>query len=409
VQKHTFDVIIAGCGPAGCASALQLANAGLQVAMLDKATFPRDKICGDALSVDVLNQLPMLSDTLAGEFESFAYKTASYGVRIISPGSHSLDIPFLHKGKKRSGYICQRLHFDHLLFSQVKKHPSIHIFEDCLIREASHTTGKVQIYTSKGLFEAQIVVGADGAQSVIGRQMGQSQVDRSHYSAGLRVYYEGVPSFHKENFIELYFFREILPGYLWVFPLPGNKANVGIGMLSSVIAGKKLNLKDILQQLLHTHPQLKERFRHAKPMENMKGFGLPLGSKKRNISGERFLLTGDAASLIDPFTGEGIGNALRSGRVAAAHIISCFSHQNFSASFNKQYDEEIYRRMWKELKISHTLQKLCTYPWLFDLLVKKAANNLYLQQFFTEALADVDTKRLLTRPSFYYRLLTNKS
>jgi hypothetical protein len=65
--------------------------------------------------------------------------------------------------------------------------------------------------------------------------------------------------------------------------------------------------------------------------------------------------------------------------------------------------------MWKELKVSRTLQRLCTYPWLFNFLVKKAAGNSYLQQFFTEALADADTKRLLTRPGFYYRLLTNKA
>jgi flavin-dependent dehydrogenase len=99
---------------------------------------------------------------------------------------------------------------------------------------------------------------------------------------------------------------------------------------------------------------------------------------------------------------------IRSGRVAADHIITCFDQHNFSASFNTLYDREIYRRMWKELKISRRLQWLCTYPWLFNFLVRKASNNPYLQQFFTEALADADTKRLLTRPGFYYRLLMNK-
>jgi geranylgeranyl reductase family protein len=408
LQIFSFDVLIAGAGPAGCASALRLADAGLRVALLDKATFPRDKICGDALSVDVLNQLPMLSGTLKQAFEAFTEKTGSYGVSLFSPGSHRLDIPFFHKGQKRSGYICQRLHFDNMLFGQVKQHPSIQIFENCMVEKAGNVAGKVLLHTSKGVFEGQIVIGADGAQSVIGRQLGHTQVDRANYSAGLRIYYEGVTAFHLESFIELYFFREILPGYLWVFPLPGNKANVGIGMLSSAIAGKKLNLRNTLQKLLNTHPQLEQRFRNAKPLENMQGFGLPLGSKKRSISGERFLLTGDAASLIDPFTGEGIGNAIRSGRVAAEHVVNCFRQNSFSASFNKQYDQEIYRRMWKELKVSRTLQQLCTYPWLFDFLMKKAKNNLYLQQFFTEALADIDTKRLLTRPGFYYRLLMNK-
>ncbi|MDO1447429.1 geranylgeranyl reductase family protein [Rhodocytophaga aerolata] len=408
VNRYVYDVLIAGGGPAGCASALRLANAGLRVALLDKASFPRDKICGDALSVDVLNQLPILSQTLAQRMESSAEKTHSYGVRIISPGGHRMDIPFIHKGENRYGYICQRTHFDNLLFSQVKQSAKIDTYENCLIQKAENAQDRVMLYSNIGVFEGQMVIGADGAHSIIGKQLAHLQMERPHHSAGLRLYYEGVEHFHPQNFIELYFFREILPGYLWIFPLPGNKANVGIGMLSSSIAAKKLNLKHILQQLLDTHPLLKERFQKARPLESIKGFGLPLGSKKRAISGERFVLTGDAASLIDPFTGEGIGNAIRSGRVAAEHCIACFKQNTFSASFNKQYDNEIYRRMWNELSISRSLQNLCRYPWLFNFLLKKASTNAYLQQFFTDALADVNTKRLLTQPSFYYRLLFNK-
>jgi hypothetical protein len=94
--------------------------------------------------------------------------------------------------------------------------------------------------------------------------------------------------------------------------------------------------------------------------------------------------------------------------VAAEHVIACFEQNNFSASFNKAYDIEIYRRMWKELRVSRSLQQLCKYPWLFNFLVEKAKNNQYLQNFFTEALADVETKKRLSRPGFYYRLLMNK-
>jgi flavin-dependent dehydrogenase len=102
MHTQAYDVLIVGAGPAGCASAIRLAHAGLQVALLDKATFPRDKICGDALSVDVLNQLPLLSGTLLEELENLPLKTASYGVSIFSPDSRRLDIPFFHKGQKRA-------------------------------------------------------------------------------------------------------------------------------------------------------------------------------------------------------------------------------------------------------------------------------------------------------------------
>jgi flavin-dependent dehydrogenase len=108
---------------------------------------------------------------------------------------------------------------------------------------------------------------------------------------------------------------------------------------------KRINLKKILKALIENNPHLSNRFKNAKPLEVAKGYGLPLGSRKRRISGHRYLLLGDAASLIDPFTGEGIGNAIRSGRVAADHIIQAFKVNDFSRSFNTAYDNEIYRKI----------------------------------------------------------------
>ena len=148
-----------------------------------------------------------------------------------------------------------------------------------------------------------------------------------------------------------------------------------------------------------------DRFRDAKPLETAKGYGLPLGSKKRKISGDRFLLLGDAASLIDPFTGEGIGNAIRSGRVAANHIIGAFRVNDFSASFNTAYDKEIYTRMWPELKVSRALQNLCRYPRLFNSVVRKANKSQYIHDLLIDALAHSKKKKSLLHPSFYYHLL----
>ncbi len=405
MQAKHFDVLIVGAGPAGSATALELGKSGLNVGVLDKAGFPRDKTCGDALSVDVVNQLAMLSEDLSLDFEKFPHKTPSYGVKIFAPGSQHIDIPFLHGGEKKCGYICKRSDFDHLLVGRVKKHPNVTVFENCAVDRVDINDDQTVIHTASGLFTAEMVVGADGAQSVVAKNTGTYQPDRKHYSGGLRIYYDGVTSFHDDHYIELYFFKSILPGYLWIFPLPDNKANVGIGMLSSEISKKKINLTRTLKELLATHPLLKERFEHAKPMESVKGYGLPLGSLKRKISGDRFLLVGDAASLIDPFTGEGVANALRSGRIASEHIVQCFEQRNFTASFNTRYDSEIYRRMWKELRISKTLQRLCRYPSLFNFIVKKANQSKVVHQFLEEALAESDKKRSLGHPSFYYRLL----
>ncbi len=397
MEIKKFDVVIVGAGPAGASCAIKLGSTGLKVALLDKATFPRDKTCGDALSVDVINQLAMLSDKLAADFTALENKIPSYGVKIFSPDHQCVDIPFVHKNVKSCGYISPRLDFDNFLFQHVKNYPNISIFENCEVEKITQQESKNSIHTKSGIFECDTAIGADGANSVISRNIGDIKVDKKHHSAGLRIYYEGVTSFHEEGFIELHFFKEILPGYLWIFPLADNKANVGIGIPSSVVAKEKIDLKKILQKLITTHPNLKERFENAKPLETIKGYGLPLGSKKRNISGERFLLAGDAAALIDPFSGEGIANAIRSGRVAADHTIKCFEQKNFSAAFNKAYDKEIYRRMWNEFKISKTLQRIINYPRLFNFVLKRVNNSKRLQGFLIEALANVEQKKKVLR------------
>ena len=405
MEQREFDVLIIGSGPAGAACAMSLGNSGLSVAILDKAAFPRDKICGDALSVDVLNQLSLLQTDLPARFQQLDSKVSSYGVRIFAPDTQYIDLPFFHKGTAACGYLCPRFDFDQLMVEQLRDLKNVTRFEECVVEKVERTETEVKADTNRGTFSARMIVGADGAQSVVARQLGSFRPDREHYSAGLRIYYEGITSFQESHFIELHFFKDVLPGYLWIFPLPNNRANVGIGVLSSVVSRKKMNLKTILNRLIENSPHLKERFRNAKPLEVAKGYGLPLGSKKRKISGDRFLLLGDAASLIDPFTGEGIGNAIRSGRVASNHIIDAFRIKDFSASFNVAYDEEIYRRMWPELKVSHALQKLCRYPRLFNSVVRKANKSPYIHNLLIDALAHSKKKKSLLQPSFYYHLL----
>src|SRR4249919_1951810 len=95
MTRKDFDLVIVGAGPAGTACAIKLANSGLNIALLDRAAFPRDKICGDALSVDVIGQLAMLSEVLAEEFDMLENKISSYGIRIFSPDHHYIDIPYL--------------------------------------------------------------------------------------------------------------------------------------------------------------------------------------------------------------------------------------------------------------------------------------------------------------------------
>jgi len=399
-----YDVIIVGAGPAGTACAYMLSGKGYKIAVIEKATFPRDKTCGDALSLDVVNQLELMSPTLAESFDKFSHKTTSYGVKIISPGGYDLDLPIYKDGIKKCGYISERYAFDNFLFEEIAKKSDLHIFQNTTVTDVVFEKETILVKTENQTIIGKMVVGADGAHSIINKKTANHSVDKEHYSAGLRQYFENVKGFHEENFIELHFFPELLPGYLWIFPLPNNKANVGVGMLSSTVSKKKVNLKEVFQRLLKEHPSLKSRFENAQPLETIKGYGLPLGSKKRTLSGNRFLLLGDAASLIDPFSGEGIANAIRSGRVAADVLVDAINKNDFSGKFLIQYDKELYRRVWMELKVSKQLQNLCKYPKIFDFIIKKTQQSEYLKLFMKDALANVHKKKIITGPKFLYHL-----
>jgi geranylgeranyl reductase family protein len=402
-------IIIVGAGPAGCACALMLAKQNIPVTLIEKSSFPRDKICGDALSPDVLNQLKMISPELADHFYLLENKLVISGGTVYTSGGQTLSIPIVNKQKQLQGFTCPRLVFDNYLFEAVLKNDQIQVHQHCVVNAITLNTDSITAKTSIGDFTADIIVGSDGAQSVVARQLQPHKLDKKSHCAGLRVYYEKVKGFHKKNYIELFFLKEIMPGYLWVFPMEGDKANVGIGVLSSHVSKKKINLKNVLNQFLETHPLLQDRFKEAKALESIKGFSLPLGSKKRNISGDRYLLTGDAASLIDPLSGEGIGNAIRSGRVAAHHISMCIAKNDFSAAFNKKYDQEIYRRMWNELKISRRMQQILQYPRLLEYFIKKANNNKRFYQFLIDILEDMDQKKQLLNPRFYWDLMFNNN
>ena len=405
------DICIVGAGPAGCATALFLAKAGVPSLLVDKARFPRDKICGDGLSgwsVAMLNRLdPQFMEHLAQSASSLP----SWGARFVAPNRQVLDVPFVDRhlpDARPPGYVATRLWFDNFLVEQCKQHPLIEVVEGVSLEQwEQQDKGQVLLQDAQGQVQvvSKLAVFANGAHSRQAKTLAGIHPDKKHYVAGIRAYYEGVEGLHPDGHIELHFLKEFLPGYFWIFPLPGGKANVGAGMRSDMVAKKKVNLRKAMLQLIAEDPQLKERFKHARQLNEVKGFGLPLGSKKRSISGNNFLLVGDAASLIDPFTGEGIGNALASGELAAQWAQKALEVQRYDASFLKGYDEAIYKRLWKELRLSKTLQDLLNYPWLFSLVVNKATANETLRQTISCMLTDMDVRQQLKNPRFYLKVL----
>lgn len=403
------DVIICGAGPAGTSAALTLANSGLTVILLDKASFPRDKICGDALSGKVVSVAKYIDPQLLEEFYDFKEKIGSYGIRFLSPSGIQLDIPFksdLSALSHPPGFVARRIDFDNFLLERAIACSHVKWFPNCGVSKVSTNEEEVTVEAGGREFKGSIVIGADGAHSVVSKETGLRNISKRHHSAGVRAYVKGVEGFHDQNFIELHFLKDLLPGYFWVFPLPNGGANVGLGMLSSDLAKRpELNLRKRLLEILKTHPEISPRFKNTEIEGKVMGFGLPLGSRKLPISSDRVMLTGDAASLIDPFSGEGIGNAMVSGRLAAQHIIKHAAQGRFDAESMKTYDKAVYNKLGPELRVSYMMQKLVNYPWLFDFVAKKGNRNPSVKALMTMMFESIDLRKELTRPGFYGSLL----
>jgi menaquinone-9 beta-reductase len=406
------NVLIAGAGPAGTALSLFLCKEKIPHLIIDKAVFPRDKVCGDALSGKVVDVLRKLDQKILNELYSDEnHFTGSYGVKFAAPNGSFIDIPFkknLESLAHPPGFISKRLDFDDFLFRQIDRSVAT-VWEGCSIKTMKYSSDGVECILDSGgeaiSVSTKLIIGAEGDRSVVAKQFSTVKKEDKHYCAGLRAYYKGVKNFHEQNFIELHFLEELLPGYFWIFPLPNGEANVGVGMLSSEVSRRKLNLKKVMMEAIERNATIKDRFSGAELVGEIKGWGLPLGSKRRKISGNNFLLLGDAASLIDPFTGEGIGNALVSGMRAAGQIKKCLAENRFDEKFLLSYDETIYKELWSELKLSHTMQRLSKYGWLFNYVVNKASRNVELRDTITCMFDDLDIRNRLRSPGFYFRLL----
>ncbi|MEL6446036.1 MAG: NAD(P)/FAD-dependent oxidoreductase [Bacteroidota bacterium] len=406
-----FDAIIVGAGPGGATAAAEMAKAGLRPLLLDKTdAFPRDKICGDAVSgksVDVLRRLNLL-DRLVEQRPSLG----SWGVTFSGPFGDEVAIPFTKELNKpvAPGFVCDRVSFDDLMVEYALEQ-GVELWLGTrvlgLLWEGDQVVGVRLARGGDGApteVRAPIVVGADGAYSVVAKELGMEQLVENHYCAGLRAYYEGVTGFHPLNHIEIHFVEESIPGYFWIFPMANGRANVGLGMRSDFIKKRDIKLKPLLD-LLVNHPRFKERFKDATRIGPVKGWGLPLGSKPRPLAGPGWMLVGDAGSLIDPFTGEGIGNAMISAEFAAQWTAKAKAANDYSSRFLQGYDRNVHEYLDSELRLSYAMQRLGQWKWLLNTVVKKASRSPELADYISTMFDDESQRRKLVSPMFYLRVL----
>jgi len=404
VESVQFDAVICGAGPSGSACASLLAEKGCRVLVLEKEKFPRDKPCGDAIGGKALNVLKELG--LEEELKKKGFLRQS-GIVFSSPAGDEAEIPLASDGREMSGgFVCRRLDFDNIVFSHAKKKCVAR--EGCEVTDVIFENGKAVGVKTKGKdgseheFRAKLVIGADGTSSVVARKTGAWKLDPAHTCSAVRAYYTNIVGLRGN--IEVHFLKECMPGYFWIFPLSDKTANVGVGMLLSDITKKKLNLGKVLEECLK-NPKFASRFAEAKLESPVRGWSLPLASAHRKCAGNGWILLGDAASLIDPFSGEGIGNGMKSAKIAADTLGEKLSGEEITESDCLSYESALWKEIGADIASSYNLQKLGRNEWLLNLIIGKAKRSKWVQQELAGMIANKEAKKKATDPLFYLRLL----
>jgi len=377
-----FDVIICGAGPAGLTAALALGASDLSVGLIEKESLPGLKVCGDAIPPYVPKILKTINQDYSGEFDKLPHIIRVDNCRIFGPGGTVLDLGF-----PESGYACRRIHFDSFLYRLALKLNNLKIITGARVKDITIHAGYADIITADNkVLSSKLVIGCDGAHSYSRRKLAGVKQDLNHCSSAVRAYFDNVTGIIPGSF-EMHFINEYLPGYFWIIPLDGNQANVGLGMPSDIVIKKKINLKDELLKIIRSAP-ISKRFADAGISGEIKGYLLPLGSRKISISGNRYMLCGDAASLIDPATGGGIGQAMVSGRFAGFQAIKCFEARDFSAEFMKSYSRDVYKKLWKENRNRRIIKNLiASKSGILEGVVRLGAKNRFVKDSMIKILS----------------------
>jgi menaquinone-9 beta-reductase len=359
-----FDVIIIGAGPGGCSAALTMRNSGLRVAIVDKANFPREKVCGELMHRKAVLTLNSIVPGFEQEFEAFPKTLVLKRTKVHFKQSNILF------DWVNSSYTCPRFHLDEFLLRKVQQSSTTEVYINTTPDRITVANGKARITfkNREGAFVAPIVIGADGAQSVVAKQLAAKQLDKKHYLGAVRAYYENVSDISPDT-SEVFFHKKFKLNYLWVFPVEGNLVNVGFGMLSQEIADHKVNLKEAFYDYFKEVPHLGAKFKNARMVGNLEGFGVPLGSSVGPVAGDNFLLVGDAASLSNPLSGTGMGNAVLSGKLAGEQAIECFKTNNFTDAGMTTYKERLQKAVINDLMNSYKAQRtISKMPFMLDVV-----------------------------------------
>ncbi len=403
------EVCIIGAGPGGAMTALRLAKEGIPFVIIEKHIFPRDKICGDGLTPKVGLIMKRIAPELYERFITICSPVTNTGLRFVAAGDYLFDFPYASDASKEGaiiGHSLPRKVFDAFMANEVSIVAGENMMCGHAVKSVQKTADGFVIHTDYQEVHARILIDASGATSYFKTDYDKpkSKANKTHLS--VRAYYKGVTDCEQKDYLE-FFFIEGTPLYLYLFPLPGGMANVGLGGRKDLIQKQKLELSKSFDNIVRTHPMLVSRFSRAERTSKIAAYPIPLGKPGFAISGDHYMLVGDAAHLADPLTGEGVGNAFYSGYFAAEQAIQCMKHNRFHANYMRSYDKRINRVMGFEFRIHRLTERFMSKHKLSKWLAKKAYANKYIKHLLSAVTEDDSYRKNIKNPLFVIKRLLN--
>lgn len=328
--ESSADVIVVGAGPAGSTTAYYLAQAGLDVLLLEKTEFPREKICGDGLTPRATKQLIDMGIDVSVENGWLHNK----GLRIIGGGVRlEMDWPDL-AAFPNYGLVRKRADFDEMLARQAQK-AGARLYERCNVSGPilDDRTGRIVGVTAKlgeekreTSFRAPLVVAADGNSTRLSIAMGLHRREDRPMGVAYRTYFKSPR--HQDDYLESWLElwdtrngdRKLLPGYGWIFGMGDGTSNVGMGILNSSPAFGDLNWREVLTSWCASMPE-EWGYTPENMTDPIRGAALPMAFNRQPHYTRGLLLVGDAGGMVNPFNGEGIAYAMESGKLVAGVIV----------------------------------------------------------------------------------------